>query len=157
MQLYYNVANHVAYRIYVHGLDHKDKVQECVIKAWLALGEHPKKDIIPLVYTIMRNHLISLSRPTYNERKTTLYTWDEATILQPPHKLVIPLPSYKEEHIMAVAWIECEGKLKKACDSLGINYWTGIKLWKSTKDMIRKKGFNACMLDSDQLWLGGWR
>lgn len=156
MKLYYSIANRVAYRIYVHGLDHKDKVQECVIKAWRVLGEHPTTDLTPLIYTIMKNHLIWMSRPTYSERKTTMPVPDIAIFARSPFRIVIPLPSSEGERILVTALLANNGNLKVTCSMLGINYWTGFKTWYQAKRAIYEKGYDACFMEEDQCWLRAW-
>ena len=151
MQLYYKIANHVAFRIYVHGLDHADKVQECVLKTWRALGEYPKESFSPLIYKIMKNHLISLSRPTYAERKLTTYSIDIGMLSHNQTKIVIPLPLENPERIIVVAWMENDCKLRKACDSLGWEYREGLGIWNSAKAAIREKGISACEMDEEQV------
>jgi hypothetical protein len=153
MKLYYKIAKKVAFHIQVYGLDRQDKVQECVIKAWQALGEHPTEDLSPLIYRIMKNHLIDMSRPTYNERKTTSYAEDIAVFWRQSYRIVIPLPSYSDERVLVVAWLESDGRLIVACETIGINYWTGLRIWHKVKDSIRRKGYDSCMLEEDQCWL----
>lgn len=153
MQLYYKIASRVAFRIYVHGMDHQDKVQECVIKAWSVLGEKPTKNLEPLIYTIMKNHLVALSRTTYNERCSTKCV-DDITIYAKNNDVIkIPLPKDKNERVILLAWLEHSGKLTAACKDLGINYWSTIKLWNQTKDNIRKLGLSSCVLDQEYSWL----
>lgn len=156
MQLYYRIANSVAFRIYVHGLDHQDKVQECVIKAWLALGEKPASDMGNLIYTIMKNHLIALSRPTYNDRRTIIYEEDMAIYSKCDCRIVIPLPKDKDERIIVVALLENEGRLSLACEALGIRYRHGLITWNAALKTLSEKNFEDFFLEEQQCFLNGY-
>lgn len=153
MRLYYKIANSISFRIYVHGLERADKVQECVMKAWLALGPSPSESLTPLIYKIMKNHLISLSRPTYAERKLTIYNVDVAMLAGVDNKIIIPLPPDNPERTIVVAWLENDCRLRLACRALGWEYRHGLGIWHQATDIIKAKGLEACYLEEDQCLL----
>jgi len=157
MQLYYSVARRVAGTIFVMGYDYDDKVQECVVKAWMALGDCPSPSIAPLIRTIMRNHLISLSRKFYHEVNSRKYVEDVAIIVKNSENVVIPLPPEGAVRLLLVALLECDGYLSEACRLLGLSYSEGRRTWLMAKRFIRKCGIDACYLERELAWLANYR